>query len=44
MVAGSAAWPELGRRVMREMEPWVTLAEEAVGRVELFDAGPGTGA
>lgn len=32
MVAGSVARPELGRRVMAEMEPWVTLAEEAVER------------
>jgi AcrR family transcriptional regulator len=33
MVAGSVAKPELGRRVMKLMEPWVTLAEEAVARV-----------
>jgi AcrR family transcriptional regulator len=32
MVAGSVARPELGRRVMTLMEPWVTLAEEAVAR------------
>ncbi|MEA2141652.1 MAG: hypothetical protein QOI64_82 [Solirubrobacteraceae bacterium] len=33
MVAGSVARPELGRQVMALMEPWVTLAEEAVARV-----------
>jgi AcrR family transcriptional regulator len=33
MVAGSVARPELGREVMKLMEPWVTLAEEAVARV-----------
>jgi AcrR family transcriptional regulator len=33
MVAGSVARPELGREVMDVMEPWVTLAEEAVTRV-----------
>jgi AcrR family transcriptional regulator len=33
MVAGSVARPELGRRVMAEMEPWVSLAEDAVERV-----------
>lgn len=32
MVAGSVARPELGRRVMEEMQPWVALAEEAVER------------
>ena len=33
MVAGSVARPALGREVMALMEPWVTLAEEAVARV-----------
>jgi len=33
MVAGSVAKPELGRKVMKLMEPWVTLAEESVARV-----------
>jgi AcrR family transcriptional regulator len=33
MVAGSVARPALGRKVMAEMEPWVTLAEAAVERV-----------
>jgi AcrR family transcriptional regulator len=33
LVAGSVARPELGRKVMTLMEPWVTLAEEAVARV-----------
>lgn len=32
MVAGSVARPELGRRVMAELEPWVTLAADAVER------------
>ena len=33
MVAGSVARPQLGRRVMALMDPWVTLAEETVARV-----------
>lgn len=33
MVAGSVARPELGSRVMEEMEPWVALAEKALERV-----------
>ena len=34
------ARPELGRRVMALMEPWVTLAEEAVARVSKDSALP----
>lgn len=33
MVAGSVARPQLGSRVMEELEPWVALAEDAVQRV-----------
>jgi AcrR family transcriptional regulator len=40
MVAGSVARPELGREVMTLMEPWVTLAEEAVGRALAGSALP----
>jgi AcrR family transcriptional regulator len=37
LVAGSVADPGLGRRVVELMEPWLELAESAIGRV-LADA------
>lgn len=40
MVAGSVARPELGRKVMKLMEPWVILAEDAVTRVLAGSALP----
>jgi len=33
MVSGSVARPEMGRRVMGLMDPWIALAEKAIERV-----------
>ena len=33
MVSGSVARPEMGRRVMGLMEPWIAMAEQAIERV-----------
>ena len=33
MVAGAVAHPELGPRVVEQMEPWIALAEETFARV-----------
>jgi len=33
MVSGSVARPEMGRRVMGLMEPWIAMAEQSIERI-----------